>query len=43
MGYPVYNVWRGAYASKLLPMRARTLVVWDWVKAALFGRDISRM
>lgn len=42
-GYPVYNVWRGAYASKLLTMRARTLVVWDWFKAALFGRDISRM
>ena len=42
-GVPVFSLWRGAYASKLLTWRARTLVVWDWFKAFLFGRDISRM
>jgi NADH:ubiquinone reductase (non-electrogenic) len=42
-GMPVFSLWRGAYASKLLTARARTLVIWDWAKAFFFGRDISRM
>ena len=42
-GMPVFSLWRGAYASKLLTARSRTLVVLDWIKAFCFGRDISRM
>ena len=42
-GMPVFSLWRGAYASKLLTVRSRTLVVLDWAKAFFFGRDISRM
>lgn len=42
-GMPVFSLWRGAYASKLLTMRSRVLVVVDWVKEVVFGRDISRM
>lgn len=42
-GMPVFSLWRGAYASKLLTARSRTLVIWDWLKAFWFGRDISRM
>jgi len=42
-GMPVFSLWRGAYASKLLTMRSRVLVVIDWAKEILFGRDISRM
>ena len=42
-GMPVFSLWRGAYASKLLTMRSRVLVVVDWMKEIVFGRDISRM
>jgi hypothetical protein len=42
-GMPVFSLWRGAYASKLMTMRSRVLVVIDWMKEIVFGRDISRM
>ena len=42
-GLPVFSLWRGAYASKLLTMRSRVLVIVDWMKELVFGRDISRM
>ena len=42
-GMPVFSLWRGAYASKLLTARSRVLVVVDWIKEWVFGRDISRM
>lgn len=42
-GMPVFSLWRGAYASKLMTMRSRVLVVVDWLKEIVFGRDISRM
>lgn len=42
-GAPVFSLWRGAYASKLLSNRSRILVLGDWLKELVFGRDISRM
>ncbi|XAO22159.1 hypothetical protein I312_100925 [Cryptococcus bacillisporus CA1280] len=34
--------WRSAYVSTLYSVRNRTLVLTDWVKVKLFGRDVSR-
>lgn len=34
--------WRSAYVSTLYSIRNRTLVMADWVKVKLFGRDVSR-
>ncbi|EGC38564.1 hypothetical protein DICPUDRAFT_148767 [Dictyostelium purpureum] len=41
-GYITYYLWRSVYFTKLLSIRNRTLVVFDWAKSAIFGRDISR-
>ncbi|BEJ08958.1 hypothetical protein CcaverHIS641_0510520 [Cutaneotrichosporon cavernicola] len=34
--------WRSAYVSTLYSVRNRTLVLADWMKVKLFGRDVSR-
>ncbi|CAK9786607.1 FAD/NAD(P)-binding domain-containing protein [Cutaneotrichosporon oleaginosum] len=34
--------WRSAYVSTLYSVRNRTLVMADWLKVKLFGRDVSR-
>jgi NADH:ubiquinone reductase (non-electrogenic) len=34
--------WRSAYVSTLYSVRNRTLVMADWIKVKLFGRDVSR-
>ncbi|KAJ9116178.1 hypothetical protein QFC20_000858 [Naganishia adeliensis] len=34
--------WRSAYISSLYSLRNRTLVLTDWAKVKLFGRDVSR-
>jgi NADH:ubiquinone reductase (non-electrogenic) len=34
--------WRSAYVSTLYSVRNRTLVMTDWLKVKLFGRDVSR-
>ncbi|KAL1409875.1 NADH:ubiquinone oxidoreductase [Vanrija albida] len=34
--------WRSAYVSTLYSVRNRTLVMTDWIKVKLFGRDVSR-
>ncbi|CAI5495354.1 unnamed protein product [Closterium sp. Naga37s-1] len=36
-------LWYSVYASKQVSARTRALVVFDWIKSALFGRDSSRM
>ena len=41
-GMMAWMWWRSAYMSKLLSARNRTFVAIDWVKAFVFGRDISR-
>ncbi|KAL7268867.1 NADH:ubiquinone oxidoreductase, partial [Rhizina undulata] len=36
-----YLFWRSAYVSMCFSTRNRILVILDWVKVALFGRDVS--
>lgn len=38
-----FGVWRSVYLSKQVSWRNRFLVATDWVKATLFGRDITRL
>lgn len=37
-----YAFWRSAYISNLFSSRNRTLVITDWLKKTILGRDISR-
>ncbi|KAI9815868.1 MAG: NADH:ubiquinone oxidoreductase [Phylliscum demangeonii] len=37
-----YLFWRSAYLSMCFSVRNRVLVLMDWVKAEMFGRDVSR-
>ncbi|KAF2863173.1 FAD/NAD(P)-binding domain-containing protein [Piedraia hortae CBS 480.64] len=41
-GQLTYFFWRSAYLSMCFSTRNRVLVLLDWVKAAIFGRDVSR-
>ncbi len=41
-GFATWIFWRSAYLTKLVSVKNKTLVLFDWFKAALFGRDISR-
>ena len=41
-GALTYYFWRSAYLSNLFALRNRVLVLFDWTKKTLFGRDISR-
>jgi NADH:ubiquinone reductase (non-electrogenic) len=41
-GQLTYLFWRSAYLSMCFSTRNRILVIMDWVKAKVFGRDVSR-
>ncbi|KAI7879057.1 FAD/NAD(P)-binding domain-containing protein [Lichtheimia hyalospora FSU 10163] len=41
-GVATYAFWRSAYISNLFSSRNRTLVITDWLKKTILGRDISR-
>lgn len=41
-GQITYFFWRSAYLSMCFSTRNRVLVIFDWIKAKLFGRDVSR-
>ncbi|EEP78491.1 hypothetical protein UREG_03337 [Uncinocarpus reesii 1704] len=41
-GTLTYLFWRSAYLSMCFSTRNRVLVAFDWIKAKLFGRDVSR-
>ncbi|KAH8653549.1 hypothetical protein BX600DRAFT_386292 [Xylariales sp. PMI_506] len=41
-GKLTYYFWRSAYLSMCFSTRNRVLVALDWVKAKLYGRDVSR-
>lgn len=41
-GTMTFFFWRTAYVSMLLSIRNKILVVTDWVKVAIFGRDCSQ-
>jgi len=41
-GSLTYLFWRSAYLSMCFSSRNRVLVLFDWIKAKMFGRDVSR-
>ncbi|KAK3067305.1 hypothetical protein LTS18_001191 [Coniosporium uncinatum] len=41
-GQLTYLFWRSAYLSMCFSTRNRVLVIVDWIKAKMFGRDVSR-
>ena len=41
-GFATWIFWRSAYLTKLVSMKNKILVLQDWIKTSIFGRDISR-
>ncbi len=41
-GFSAWVFWRSAYLTKLVSLKNKVLVLFDWTKAFLFGRDVSR-
>ena len=41
-GRTTYLLWRSAYLTRLVSWKNKFLVLFDWLKTSLFGRDISR-
>jgi NADH:ubiquinone reductase (non-electrogenic) len=41
-GFATWIFWRSAYVTKLVSLKNKTLVLFDWFKTMMFGRDISR-
>ncbi len=41
-GFLTFLLWRSAYLTRLVSLRNKILVVFDWMKTLVFGRDISR-
>lgn len=41
-GFWTWLFWRSAYLTRLVSFKNKTLVIFDWFKAFVFGRDISR-
>ncbi|HET9870169.1 MAG TPA: FAD-dependent oxidoreductase [bacterium] len=42
-GKAAFFFWRSAYFTRLLSVKNKILVLFDWLKTSLFGRDISRL
>ncbi|MBC8145624.1 MAG: FAD-dependent oxidoreductase [bacterium] len=41
-GETTYFFWRSAYLTRLVSLKNKVLVLFDWIKARLFGRDLSK-
>lgn len=41
-GAATYLFWRSAFLSEVFSLRNRGLILFDWTKTKMFGRDISR-
>ncbi len=41
-GWATWLFWRSAYISKIVSLKNKVSVLFDWVKAKIFGRDISQ-
>ena len=41
-GFLTWLFWRSAYLTRLVSFKNKILVVFDWLKTFIFGRDISR-
>jgi NADH:ubiquinone reductase (non-electrogenic) len=40
-GFKTFILWRSAYLTKLVSLKNKVLVIFDWIKTFIFGRDIS--
>lgn len=40
-GWMAWLMWRSVYLTKLVSLRNKVLVLFDWCKARMFGRDLS--
>jgi len=38
-----FLLWRSVYLTKQVSVRTRVLVLFDWLKTQLFGRDVTRL
>lgn len=41
-GWTAWLFWRSAYLSKIVSLKNKVLVLFDWIKTLVFGRDISQ-
>jgi NADH:ubiquinone reductase (non-electrogenic) len=41
-GFATWLFWRSAYLSRIVSVKNKVLVLFDWIKAQFFGRDISQ-
>lgn len=41
-GWTAWLFWRSAYLSRIVSVKNKTLVLFDWMKTKIFGRDISQ-
>lgn len=41
-GFATWIFWRSAYVTKLVSFKNKILVLFDWLKTSIFGRDVSR-
>ncbi len=41
-GALTYLAWRSAYLTRLVSMKNKVLVLFDWMKTRVFGRDLSK-
>lgn len=37
-----FLLWRSVYITKQVSTRNRVLILFDWLKAKVFGRDLSQ-
>ena len=40
-GFNAFLFWRSAYLTRLVSIKNKILVLFDWIKTSIFGRDIS--
>ncbi len=40
-GFMTFLFWRSAYLTRLVSLKNKILVLFDWIKSSVFGRDIS--
>lgn len=41
-GWSAWIFWRSAYLSRIVSVKNKVMVLFDWMKAKVFGRDISQ-
>ena len=41
-GWSTWLFWRSAYLTRIVSLKSKVLVLFDWLKTLVFGRDISQ-